>query len=192
MLETKDITAPRIDGTEYVKRTITLADEESTIDININGEDIKKVEYEANMVVKFKRVKISGTNGNKMLLFMKDSIMQMVPNDTANNSTNGLMATTSEMAKAIENIDQQPLMLATKQNLLEAINQLVNTTEDLKIEITKTVMEGESLFIINKIDTIIKTEETGSLNSEATPKKDKKRQRSPVPTTSRATRPRRK
>lgn len=189
----KNVSAPRIDGTDYEKRTITLTDKESSIDIHINGEEIKKVEYEANMVVKFKRVKIGGTNANKMLLFMKDSSMQVVPNDSSNDSANGLMATTSsEMAIAIENIDQQPLMLATKENLLEAINQLVNTTADLKIEVTKTVMEGESLFIVNKIDPIIKTEGATWLNSEATPKKTQKRQGSPVPSTTRQQRPRRK
>lgn len=189
----KNVSAPRIDGTDYEKRTITLTDKESSIDIHINGEEIKKVEYEANMVVKFKRVKIGGTNANKMLLFMKDSSMQVVPNDSSNDSANGLMATTSsEMAIAIENIDQQPLMLATKENLLEAINQLVNTTADLKIEVTKTVMEGESLFIVNKIDPIIKTEGATWLDSEATPKKNQKRQGSPVPSTTRQQRPRRK
>lgn len=198
MKEKKDTKASRLDGSEFTKREIILYDHETTAELQILGaDDIEKVPFEKDLMVKFKRLKIFGTPNKKFLQFMKDSSLE-TDMDTSNTDDFGdhLKGTlsTDDIKEAIENIGTQPIMVHSKDDVMEAVKQLMEIQGEVKIEITKTLAENEQLFIINKIENIEDADViviANTVTNEATPKKTtplKAPKRKPSPSSSQSKR----
>lgn len=195
MKEKKDTTASRLDGSEFTKREIILYDHETTAELQILGAaDIEKVPFEKELMVKFKRLKICGSPNKKLLQFSKDSSLEIdvgaSNTDDFGDHLEGTLST-EDIKEAIENIGTQPIMVQSKDDVMEAVKQLMEIQGEVKIEITKTLAENEQMFIINKIENIEDAdvividntnEATPTKPKQTTPLKASPLKRKPLPT----------
>lgn len=135
MRSLNDLNLTRVDGTLFKKREIKLCgvDGNDEIILLVYGDDVNKIRYEADVVAKFKNVKVGSFDSHKYLQFTKTS--SQIKDELINDYD---VCEADQNNKAVEVLTIGFAVFHLKKDLIQAIQQLVDEKAVSGMKISKT------------------------------------------------------